>query len=264
MTLSIRAIAVRTLLLIGIAISTPLTAAPQESERNDPLTTDRPDFTESTASVQPRRVQLETGYTWEKIGEIETQSWGEILLRIGLSEIAELRLGVNSFITEIGAGAEGIEDSFVGAKFEIGPRLGDQPTAKPELAVLAGTTLPTGASDVGADDPQPGALLAAAWTVSERLSLGANLGAIYLNEPEDSFWEGSFSLALGADLGRGFGAFVEYFVLAPEGSAGDPSHFFDAGLTYLISNDFQLDLRVGAEAGGETDAFLGLGLAYRW
>ncbi len=226
------------------------------------LVTDRPDFTESAESVPRGRFQLEGGATHEEGEEGETWSFGEALLRVGLSERLELRLEPGSWVESEGENgtASGLEDAALGLKLE-GPH---RPGSSTQVALILATSLPTGEEELGSDDPHPEAVLAASWDLTPRLGLGANLGG---GEEEDEGREllaGRASLALGIDLGGGWGAFVEGFGLYPEG--GGSEHFFDAGLTRLVGEDLQVDVRAGHEVGdgGEGAWFAGAGLARRW
>ena len=230
------------------------------------LVTDRPDFTESPVSVRPGRVQLEAGYTYEEAGAIASQTFGEILLRIGLAESVELRLGANSYARESSPGGDssGIENSFVGIKLETGRGSQEPAFLKPATALLIGTSLPTGSSEVREPHLEPGIILALDWALQDPLGIASNVGLFYASEDGEQFALGSFSTALGIDLGGSWGAFLEYFTLVPSGSDRAARHFLDAGFTYLISEDFQLDIRGGTELSGDTDYFAGIGLAYRW
>ncbi len=85
---------------------------------------DRPDFTESTLTIAPGHVQVEGGFTFSRFGDEESQSFGEILVRIGTGERVETRLGIGSYsrIDPGFAGADtisGYEDPFVGIKVRL-------------------------------------------------------------------------------------------------------------------------------------------------
>lgn len=247
-----------------------LVASVPMAAESEPLVTDRPDFTESAVSVQPGRVQVELGVTAEQSGEVDSQSFGEILVRIGLSDAIELRLGANSYVRETSSAeeADGLENSSIGIKIEL-VHGGDEPQArKPAAALLIATTLPTGSPAVRQPHLEPGVVLAVEWSLGSRSAIASNVGVVYASDDDDQFLAGSLSVALSTDLGRGFGGYVEYFNLVPESSGPDDRHFLNAGFTYLISDDFQLDIRGGSEVGGEmgskADYFAGIGLAYRF
>lgn len=226
----------------------------------EPLVTDRPDFTESATSVVPGRVQLEGGWMFEDAGAVESHTLGEILFRIGILPRTELRVGLNSFVTVDGPAGDpsGLEDVSIGTKIELVDGLG----ARPGTAILLGTTVPTGDGDVADEEWQPEAILALAWDLSGRVGLGANVGWTYAGTDDDRFHEGKGSLALGIALDDRVGVFAEGFGFVSE--EDDPA-FADAGVTLLFGDDFQLDGRVGAGLNDEaSDWFVGLGATRRW
>ncbi len=244
----------------ALAVALRLAAGPAAAQE---LVTDRPDFTESALSVERGWMQLEGGATRTEAGSDREWSLGELLLRIGLSERVELRLEPGSYLEGDGPGAEisGWEDASVGAKVELASATEG---GLPDLALIAGLSLPTGEEGVGNDDPHPEVVLAASWDLAPRLGLGANVGVGESEEDGRDFLEGKASLALGIDVADDWGAFVEAFALYPESSGGEESHFLDAGLTWLVTPDLQLDLRAGRGLDAEEATFVGAGLAVRW
>ena len=73
------------------------------------------------------------------------------------------------------------------------------------------------------------------------------------------------SASLSFPLAGRTGAFVELYALAPESRGGQATRYVDAGLTYLLGNDVQLDLRLGAGLNqAAARGFAGAGVAVRW
>ncbi|MCH7728537.1 MAG: transporter, partial [Planctomycetes bacterium] len=116
---------------------------------DEPLVTDRPDFTESGTTVGLGVAQLEMGYTYSfdqtLTNSVENHSYGEPLLRIGMfAEWFELRVGWN-YANEITttAGIQGVvagsEDLYLGVKIALTP----QECFFPEMALIPQMTLPT-------------------------------------------------------------------------------------------------------------------------
>jgi hypothetical protein len=97
-------------------------------------------------------------------------------------------------------------------------------------------------------------------TISERLSLGYNLGAEWNGDtPVPSYY---YSIVFGMDVAKKAGAFLEFFGLIPEEDSG--THLIDAGLTYLIRPNLQLDTSGGIGLNEEaTDFFINFGISYR-
>ena len=232
---------------------------------DDPLVTDRPDFTESPVTITRGRTQIEAGYTYSETGDLEERTIGELLVRIGWTEVVELRVGFNSRVLIDGPGVDvaGNEDLSLGCKIRLSDPL---PTGSrlPQVAVLLATTLPTGSDELGVSDPQPSATLALSWDPSERTSIGSNVGYARLGEAGARFGEISASLSLGHDLGERLGGYVEVYALARQEGRGD-EQFVNAGLTWALSENSQLDFRAGTGLDSDSaDFFVGAGAAWRF
>lgn len=232
-----------------------------------PLITDRPDATESSETVGKGVFQLEAGYTFASLERTDVHSVGEFLLRLGvLHENVELRLGFNSYSLVRGDfDANGLQNFGIGAKIRLlsGGGVGN---LRPTIAVLVATTLPTGNEAIEARTARPEARLAAAWDLSDRVSLGTNI--IWSSVKEDDLDERhdvlGLTLAMGYGLSDRWGAYLEYFGAYPPGER-DSENYLNGGVTYLINNDLQLDGRVGYGLNGrDDDFFVGFGTAVRW
>ena len=243
-----------------------LAAAAAASAGGEPLVTDRPDFTESAVTVTRGRTQLETGYTFSRDGDDEEHALGELLVRIGWTEMMEIRVGLGSHLWQEGPGADasGLEDASIGVKIRLSDPL-PPGSRQPQVAVLFSTTLDNGSAEVGASAGfQPRATLALGWELSERTALGSNVGYSRVKEEGDDFGELAGSLSLGRALGDRLGGYVEYYGFARQGGRGD-DHFLNGGLTWALSEDSQLDLRAGAGLNDQAaDYFVGAGAAWRW
>lgn len=252
-----------TLLIISGWLVAPGASARAESPQ--PLVSDRPDFTESAAVVGPRSVQLEAGYTFARQGAATLNSAGELLLRAGLAGWAELRVGLNSlaWVDAGGQKASGFEDLFVGAKLGLLARDANW-SLLPQIALLLGTTIPTGDDELGSDGAQPEAKLALAWSLGERLGVGSNLNFASLSDSGDRFGQFSASLAFGLALGPRLGSYLEYYGFSRESRDGPAVDFLNGGQTFLVSDDLQLDARAGVGLNEpDPEYFIGLGFVLR-
>lgn len=131
---------------------------PRGSRVGKPIETDRPDFTEASSLVPAGRIQLESGYTFflDNNNGLRSiaHSFPEWLLRVGLSEYFELRLGwyylvQNNFDrpTGIRETIEGGTDMYVGTKV----KLTEQHGWWPEWACNIQGTVPTGVRPFNAE-----------------------------------------------------------------------------------------------------------------
>src|SRR5215207_9321663 len=85
------------LALPGLLLAAAVVAQEGWSGLEEPLITDRPDFTESTETVPRGHFQVEGGTTLNRVEDEDSTSFGELLVRIGTGERWETRLGLGSY-----------------------------------------------------------------------------------------------------------------------------------------------------------------------
>lgn len=240
---------------------------------DEPLITDRPDFTEASTTVGLGVRQLEYGYTYiyDVSGGVSTRehSFPETLLRYGiLADWLELRLGWNySDVRMRGPGSEirtdGALDMYVGFKVGLAPQEG----VLPELAVNLQAFVPTGAGAFTADETLPGVAWLYSWELAEWVTLGANTN---FNKRIDdnlaTYLEVAQSVTLAYTFTDNLGGYTEWYAFFPSGSAVAPTeHIFDGGFTYLLNNNNQLDIRAGVGLNDAApDFFIGAGHSVRF
>lgn len=232
----------------------------------EPLVTDRPDTTESSSVVAPDFMQLEIGVTaFEDAEGVEGQEYGGTLLRVGLVEDWELRLGWGGYADS--DDVSGATDGLLGFKYYIAPE--DRDTWQPEMALLVHTTVPVGDDAFTSDQWDPSYLLSFSHTLSKRWSLGYNLGAELAtsekaNGDETTLASGLYSVALGYGATEQLGIFIEVF--GDVGlSAETSSTSLDVGFTSLFSDDSQMDVFAGVGLDGDADDwFVGIGYSVRF
>lgn len=245
--------------------------------QNDPgeLITDRPDQTESTETVAPGFVQIELGSTYRREdgdgARIESISVPETLARIGIAERFELRVGWDGLIFAqleapgLDLDDEGSGDASLGFKVELRGGAGGGPA----IALLAETSLPVGDDGFTSDEYDPSVRLSVAHDLSERLSLGWNVGAALATEDDGRGGETTlatafYTLALGISLSERTGAFIEVFGDLPISAPGGPANSLDGGFTWLLRPNLQLDAAAGIGlSDAAEDFFAGLGVTVR-
>lgn len=261
------------LLAAGLLLAASLPLAPAAAQDlsglEDPLITDRPDFTESTDTVPRGHFQLEGGFTSTRVGDEDTRSVGELLLRAGLNDRLEVRIGAGSHTRIDGPGGDvsGYEDPTLGVKVRLSPDTEMLPPSHPAVALLLGTSIPVGDEELTADEWVPEAKLAFAWALTERFGLSTNLNWAYPPDSGDDerFHQLSGSLSGSLAFTDRIGGFLEYYGFVEEEEDGPSTHYVNAGVTYLLSNDLQLDLRYGRGLNDpDPDDFVGIGAAVRW
>lgn len=234
------------------------------------LVTDRPDQTESSETVRPGYVQLEFGWTHVEDNDgadVTADSFPQTLVRLGVLDNLELRFGFDGYTWEDidGLGADdGAGDLDIGLKWKMWEEAG----WRPQTAVLAGTSVPAGQEPFSSERFDPSVRLACSHTVSERLSLGYNVAGIWSSELNDAGRRETdasvaYSAVLGIALSGPLGTFVEFFGQAPT-DGGKPANSLDAGLTYLLADNLQVDVLGGVGVSEAADDwFIGAGLVWR-
>ena len=227
-----------------------------------PLVTDRPDQTESSSTVPKKTLQIETGFMHEKYDGDDWEFSGTdiagTLLRYGLTQSLELRFesGFRSekFKTnQSETKTDGLAGIGIGAKI----KLADEKGPLPEIGVILMADLPVG--NFSAEKFSPLVLLAAAHTLSEKFDLGYNLGYELVDGKYGNYL---YSVALGMGLTEKLGAYLELYGSADEGF--ESNLVFDAGLTYLVQENLQLDISAGVGVrDAPIDGFASAGFSWR-
>jgi hypothetical protein len=244
-----------------------LTGCASSRPGQEPLVSDRPDFTEAPQTIAPGRVQLEGGHTFARAAAEKANTTGEVLLRIGVAPRAELRLepGSYSTFTSPVTDARGREDGAVGVKLRLHDAPESERSIVPALSLVVATSVPTGSSVFRQRAMQPEAKLVSAWTLTDRLSLATNVNVARLVDGGERFTEWSASGSLGVSLTERYGLYAEVFGFVPQLDDAPRTTYANTGLTAGLTPNFQLDVRAGIGLNGTApDYFLGAGFAKRW
>lgn len=227
------------------------------------IVTDRPDFTESPVAVPRGAVQVEAGNTLERTDDVRANTLGETLVRVGVRDGVELRLGLPSYVRLAGPGAvDGVSDGNLGAKLDL-VRASRASGLVPTTALIVGAALPTGSRAFRGGGVSPEAKLLVGWSLGEAWALSSNLNVASVDAGDARTGEVAGSVSVARSLSERTGAYLEWFGTRPDGARG--THYANGGVTYLFTDDHQLDVRAGRGLGGNRrDYFLGLGFSQRW
>lgn len=237
------------------------------------LETDRDSFTPATTLVGDGRTMLESSYSFiDNRDGADTHSLPELLMRFGLTNWFELRLGGN-FETGGGGSVSGSElgseeDIFSGeteSNVLYGFKLAvtEQNGWVPRSAVILHATTATSGQD------RPTEFIAACvagWTLPNEWDLDTSLRYVAAKEEGDDFNEWAPSVVLKVPFAERWNAHAEYFGIFTQNRAEDTRHhFFSPGAHYLISNDIEIGVRVGWGLNEEAPKFfcnVGIGLRF--
>ena len=212
------------------------------------ISTDRPDQSESPYLMDKGYFQMEAGITSEndepvKDYKINTLSAPSVLLRYGIAKNVELRGGIevlNSKYTFSGGSTSqsGMSPIMVGTKIKLFTEKG----SAPETSLLLSISLPFKDNSAFQSD-YIGTEFRFAMTnnLTKRFSLSYNIGGEFgAGAPGAT---GIYTIALGASLVNKLSGFIELSGFMPQKFS--PDHRFDAGLTYLILKNVQIDASFG-------------------
>ncbi|MBN2280521.1 MAG: transporter [Candidatus Marinimicrobia bacterium] len=231
------------------------------------MVTDRPDQTESSITVPNGWIQIETGTLKEKDSpqkrlEFTNIVYNTTLLRYGLFDKTEMRFGweyLNEYILsgDMEADATGIAPLVVGFKTQISEENG----WVPELAFLGHLTIPNvGKDEFQTDYLTPEFRFAGTKTLNENFTAAINLGGEWVDAiPNTNIF---YSFVIGMGVNDKISAFAEIYGYVIKDF--NPDHRFDTGFTYLINNNFQIDLSAGIGINDKApDYFISGGLSFR-
>ena len=207
------------------------------------IVTDRPDQTESSSAVERGSFQIESGilieYTEDNISTSRQILAPTTLFRYGILNGIEIRVlsqfeSVNRTTTS--EKFEGMSDLEIGTKIN----LLNKENISTEIAFLSHLILPTGSKNLTNDKVGMNNKFSVSHALNKNLSLGYNVGYTYMGEGNGDL---TYSLALGISINSNFGIYVEPYGRFAEVDKHESN--FDAGITYLVKNNLQLDFSFG-------------------
>ena len=207
------------------------------------IVTDRPDQTESSLTLGKGELQIESGILFEITKDNyfseELLLAPTVLWRYGISDEIELRL-----LTEFSSikdkltseKARGFTDLQVGTKIQILKK----EDVKTEIAFLSHLIIPTAKNALTLDKIGSINKLSIAHDIGDVFGLGYNIGYDYYGFGSGNL---SYSLALGLSISDKVNFYIE-----PYGALVELDYHrsnFDAGITYLVQDNLQLDVSAG-------------------
>lgn len=223
------------------------------------IVTDRPDQTESSATVEKSALQIESGFAFENYNNGKENNFvtPSTLLRYGISKIIELRFVAEYQSTNVGLdGAnrkyQGFNDLEIGAKIQLLKK----ENIDTEIAFLSHFVIPTANANFTTNYLGIVNKLSISHSISEKLSVGYNIG-YDLIEKQSAL---TYSLAIGFSISNSVGFYIE-----PYGVWAEQNQFesnFDLGITYLLNSNLQLDLSYGTGLNNKME-YLAAGFSWK-
>jgi hypothetical protein len=220
-------------------------AAPGHAAEGDTITTDRPDFVESSAVVGKGRFQFETSIAGERDRDgtqVLRSTATPTLLRFGVSDSLELRVESDGRMhawSDAAGSARGFADTSLGIKWHAADAQGNAPS----VGILVHADLPSGSAQFRREGVRPSLRVVGEWELPDDMSVGVMPG-ISSETTEDGrrFTNGIFGVVIGKAWNPRFRSFVE--LSAPRiarARDGGSLLSFDAGIAYLLTDNCQVD-----------------------
>lgn len=235
----------------------------------EPISTDRPDFVESSSTIGRGHVQLETSVAWERSrtdGASATTWSTPTLLRIGAGAQWEFRVETDGWQRtheDDAPDATGLSDLSLGVKYHIattGPR-------GASMAWLVHADVPSGGRAVRGHGVRPSLRLAAEWELPHDNAIGVMPGIVHdTDDAGRRFDAGIFAVTFGHACSSRARSFVE--VAGQQFASrehGGNIVTFDTGATWLVGNATQVDVAASFGLSDEApDEALTVGWSHRW
>ena len=218
---------------------------------------DRPGAGDGTGVVFKRHANLEMGLNFTKYKAASSNTIPGVLLRYGLLNKLEIRVGQSYLMNAIDMPAGKIKDAglsnlSIGAKYA----LCQKEEKGMESAILFDAVLPTGSKDVASDKADFVLKYLHTAALNDKWSLGSNLGLSLIAQEDINL---VYAFAFGYTINDQWGVFAEPY--------GEWTRFedfevaADAGITYLINPKMQADLSFGT---GLTQNFSFISFGFAW
>lgn len=225
---------------------------------------ERPGFTNGTETVPSRHWQMELGYLYANgDGAYQHRFLDSGQLRYGLSRNGEIRLGLPAYEWnhEGGESGRGFSDLSLSGKW----RFLEETNHHPSLALIGGTTLPTGAPNLGEHYFQPYLSLESSRDVCPHAALQTSV--TYYNNHDNGTWYDQWAgaLNLGISVNRSIDTFIEVYSLSQTGAGAPGALYTDGGITVVLKERFQLDASAGIALTNavKNSYFISAGFSYR-
>lgn len=215
------------------------------------LTTDRPDQTESAITVDAGHVQVEMdffNYTYDRHSTdgVKTETWNiaPINVRIGLLNHLDLHVILDNYVdtrTKEGRDtirASGFGDITLRMKYNFWGNEGG-PTS---FGIIPFVKLPLSASNIRNGRTEGGVILPFSVELPWGWSAGMMTEADFVSDDHGGYeteWVNSISFS--RDLTKNLGMYLEFFSVVGTAPGFQWQGQVDAGLTYAISDNIQLD-----------------------
>ena len=249
-------------------------ATPRELMR--PLSTDRPDKTESAYTLDAGHFQLEMDaltYAYDRHNvyrsavRTETVNIAPLNLKMGVLNNVDLQFIATPYTSvrqnDRSAGSvvkrRGFNDLFIRSKINVWGNDG----GKTALALMPVVKIPTNHDDLGNNSVEGGLIVPLAVELPHNWGMGLMTEVDFIRDNMGGSYHPEFinTVTFAHDIAKNLGGYVEFFALVNEQDRTNWVGTLDFGLTYGLSEDIQLDggINIGlTRSADDLNPFLGI------
>jgi hypothetical protein len=236
------------------------------------LSTDRPDQTESPYTVDAGHMQVEmdlAGFTYDRHNperaDVRVEGWnfGAVNFKIGLLNNVDLQVLVQPFNTTRISGPDIRLEGFGDVTLRTKINLWGNDGGKTALALMPFVKIPSAHDDLGNGAVEGGLIIPLSVDLGGGWRMGLMTEVDILEDAEGrghhAEWVNSITFSRG--LTERLGTYVEFFSVVSAERHAPWVGTFDAGFTYAVSDDLQLDCGVNiglTRAADDVNPFIGL------
>lgn len=250
----------KNLLLVSLTCLVSASFAQDKATPKDPITTDRPDFTESSVVVPYRWLQIESGFTYQASRSAFSFGAPEILARYGFSTRAELRVGLPNYnhMRADKASSYGYGDSYLGIKYQIGPlRNGD------DMAIIPAVSIPSNDKNFSSTTLDPEVKLCWSRDLGSEWTVSAMAYGLWTTDTDKPVFVYQQTVSFGKGIADKLAVFMEY--AGTFSKIGMPDHVAHVGIVYQPTANTQFDIHGGASVNGQDRSpFIAAGYSIRF
>jgi hypothetical protein len=225
--------------LAAAALAIQDTAIPDSGPTAERIDADRPHVGTGAHVIPPGEVQFEVGVQWQRSSRVRTFG-SPTLVRIGVADRMEVRIGSDGFLTrdEAGATVQGVGNAQFGAKFRLaGPR--DEPI----LSVMPTINLGLASRDkaLGSGETDATFTVLAGHAIGSRLHVEGNYGIGSIGDPDGRFQQHLLTGAIVHQTTGALSSYVETAWWSRQERGGDAVSFVDYGAILAVSPRVLID-----------------------
>lgn len=239
------------------------------------MSTDRPDKTESPYTVDAGHIQIETdlvAYTRDKNDGVTTETLDVVPFnfKIGLTNESDLQFVYGSFSRVRVDGPDGFRDNESGTGdliIRYKRNIWGNDGGRTAFGVMPFVKIPTNSFADANDDVEGGIIVPLAIDLGHGMGLGMMTEVDFLRDGDGSGYAPTFinSATVSFELTKKLGLYTEVFVERGAEDGAETVVTLDAGLTYAVTDNLQLDtgINIGAtDAADDLNVFVGMSRRY--